>query len=167
MINSIKNTILPLVIIVLLSCSKPIMVNSTPLSDHSRDGETSLIGMEKNILYYINQHRRSIGLSDLIMLEQASQKATEHSMDMAKRKTGFGHEGFDTRVKYIAKNTGAVSAAAENIAYGQLSAKEVVDGWLHSPGHKRNIEGNYTYTGIGLAKDRDGVIYFTQIFIRK
>lgn len=167
MIKLIKNVTLPFIIIALLSCSKPIMVNSTPSSDHSRDKEISLIGMEKNILYYINLHRRSIGLTDLIMLEQASQKATEHSVEMAKRITGFGHEGFETRIKYISQKTGAISAAAENVAYGQLSAREVVDGWLHSPGHKKNIEGNYTYTGIGLAKDRDGIIYFTQIFIRK
>jgi uncharacterized protein YkwD len=162
-----KKIILPLVIIALLSCSKPILVNSTPMSTHSREGETNLIGMEKNILYYINQHRRSIGLSDLVMLEQASQKATEHSIDMAKRITGFGHDGFETRVKYISQKTGAVSAAAENVAYGQMSAREVVDGWLHSPGHRKNIEGNYTYTGIGLARDRDGVIYFTEIFIKR
>ncbi len=167
MINSIKNIILPMVVIALLSCSKPIIVNSTPLSNYSRDRETSLIGMEKNILYYINQHRRSIGLRDLIMLEQASRKAKEHSIDMARRITGFGHEGFETRVKYISQKTGAVSSAAENVAYGQMSAREVVDGWLHSQGHRKNIEGNYTYTGIGIAKDRDGVTYFTQIFIKR
>ena len=167
MINSIKKIILPLVIIALLSCSKPILVNSTPMSSHSRGAETNLIGMEKNILYYINQHRRSIGLSDLVMLEPASQKATEHSVDMAKRSTGFGHDGFEKRVKYISQKTGAVSAAAENVAYGQMSAREVVDGWLHSPGHRKNIEGRYTYTGIGLARDRDGVIYFTEIFIKR
>jgi hypothetical protein len=34
---------------------------------------------------------------------------------------------------------------------GPMGAREVVDGWLHSPGHRRNIEGDFRLTGIGLA----------------
>jgi uncharacterized protein YkwD len=124
-------------------------------------------GMEKNILYYINEHRTALGLPALVMLPEASRQAAEHSEEMAEKKTDFGHEGFEERVRDISEKTGAVSAAAENVAYGQLDARSVVDGWLHSPGHKKNIEGNYTFTGIGIAKDRNGVIFFTQIFIRK
>jgi len=47
-----------------------------------------------------------------------------------------------------------------------MTAREVVDGWLHSPGHKRNIEGDFIFTGIGHARDKKGDIYFTQIFSR-
>jgi uncharacterized protein YkwD len=60
-----------------------------------------------------------------------------------------------------------MSASAENVAYGQLSAQAVVKGWINSAPHRKNMEGNYTLTGIGLYKDRKGVIYFTQIFLRK
>lgn len=64
------------------------------------------------------------------------------------------------------KNNGWITASAENVAYGQLSAKEVVKGWLNSPGHKKkNIEDNYTLTGIGVYTDKKGVIFFTQIFV--
>jgi uncharacterized protein YkwD len=48
-----------------------------------------------------------------------------------------------------------------------LTAHKVVDGWLHSPGHKKNIEGDYNFTGIGVSKDKNGRIYYTQIFLRK
>jgi uncharacterized protein YkwD len=47
-----------------------------------------------------------------------------------------------------------------------MGAREVVDGWLNSPGHRRNIEGDFRLTGIGIAKRSDGMVYFTQIFIR-
>ena len=57
--------------------------------------------------------------------------------------------------------------AAENLAYGELSAEAVVKGWINSPGHKKNIEGNYTLTGIGTYQDAKGVIYFTQLFMRQ
>ncbi len=71
------------------------------------------------------------------------------------------------RIADIRKAAGFISGAAENVAYGNMTAAKVVDGWLHSPGHKKNIEGNYNLTGIGTVQREDGVIYFTQIFIKK
>ena len=85
---------------------------------------------------------------------------------MASGKVGFGHSGFNSRAKAIQKSMNSVTSVAENVAEGQMTAREVVDGWLHSPGHKKNIEGNFTLTGIGYASDKKGNIYFTQIFSR-
>jgi uncharacterized protein YkwD len=82
-------------------------------------------------------------------------------------KRSFGHDGFDNRIADIRKSAGFIRGAAENVAYGQLTAAQVVDGWLNSPGHKKNIEGDYNLTGIGTVQREDGVIYFTQIFIKK
>lgn len=159
---------LSLLAIGLFSCSRNVLVNTAPVHYSVEEvEEINLGGIEKNILYYINEHRKSIGLHSLSILNEASVKAAEHSADMAAGRTGFGHDGFEQRVKYIASKTGAYAAAAENIAYGKLTARQVVEGWLNSPGHKKNIEGNYTFTGIGIAKDNKGVIFFTQIFIRK
>jgi uncharacterized protein YkwD len=52
------------------------------------------------------------------------------------------------------------------ISSGPMGAREVVDGWLRSPGHRRNIEGDFRLTGIGVATARNGMVYFTQIFIK-
>ena len=131
------------------------------------DDKVSLAGMEKNILRYVNDYRRQIGKPELKMIDVASAEADKHSENMAARRTGFGHDGFENRVARIGKQIGGVSAAAENVAYGELTAKEVVNGWLHSPGHKKNIEGNYTLTGIGVARDRSGTIFYTQIFLHQ
>ncbi|RFM28317.1 CAP domain-containing protein [Deminuibacter soli] len=115
----------------------------------------------------MNQHRREIGKPELKMIDPASTAAEKHSANMAARRTGFGHEGFEDRVGNVGKQIGGISGAAENVAYGELTAQEVVNGWLHSPGHKKNIEGNYNLTGIGVAKDKNGTIFYTQIFLRK
>ncbi len=123
--------------------------------------------MNQQILQLINQHRKSIGKSDLQMIDVASSQAIQHSRDMMNGATPFGHEGFEQRVDVVKKSIGFINAAAENVAYGQMSADEVVDGWLHSPGHKKNIEGDYNLTGIGVSQNKDGVIYFTQIFVLK
>ena len=57
------------------------------------------------------------------------------------------------------------TSGAENVAYGAETAEEVVRMWLKSPGHKKNIEGKYNYTGIGIARGRNGQLYYTQLFI--
>lgn len=133
----------------------------------SGDG-VSLDGMEKGILYYVNEHRKSIGKPALQMLDAANAQAAIHSRNMAQKKTPFSHDGFETRVATINKQTASnYGGAAENVAYGEMTAEEVVDGWLHSPGHKKNIEGNYNLTGIGVSKDRNGTVFYTQIFLRK
>jgi len=130
--------------------------------------EIDISTMANDILFYVNKHRKAIGKSELQMLTAASTEATRHSANMAAKRVSFGHTDFEKRVSAISRALGGtVSGAAENVADGKLTAQQVVDGWLHSPGHKKNIEGNYTLTGIGLAKDAGGIIYFTQIFIHK
>ncbi len=118
------------------------------------------------ILVYVNQYRHSKGLPALQPQSFISSVALQHSRDMLTGKTPFGHEGFNQRIDEIRQRLGPLHVAAENVASGPMSAREVVDGWLHSPGHRRNIEGDFRLTGIGLAEDSRGMIYFTQIFIR-
>jgi uncharacterized protein YkwD len=120
--------------------------------------------MEEEILYYANLDRKTMGLAPLKMNADESEIAAKHSRDMASGKVPFGHDGLSDRANAIRKKLGELHAVGENVASGQMNAKEVVDGWLKSPGHKRNIEGDFTLTGIGYAKDRNSVIYFTQIF---
>jgi chitodextrinase len=53
----------------------------------------------------------------------------------------------------------------ENIAWGYTTAQSVVNGWLGSPGHKANIENpNFTSTGVGVASNAAGQLYWTQSF---
>jgi uncharacterized protein YkwD len=126
-------------------------------------GDTSI---DEDILYYVNLDRKSKGLKPLQLNKVESSLAEQHSRDMASGKVPFGHDGLNDRARAIQKQLGSVTAVGENVASGPMTAKEAVDGWLHSPGHKRNIEGDFTLTGIGWAKGQNGVIYFTQIFSR-
>lgn len=122
--------------------------------------------MSADILRYVNEHRRSIGLKPLQANSYISSIALGHSKDMLTGRTPFGHEGFQQRIDVIRKHLGPLHVAAENVAEGPMSAREVVNGWLHSPGHRRNIEGDFHLTGIGVATARNGMIYFTQIFTK-
>ncbi|MBB5295886.1 CAP domain-containing protein [Deinococcus metallilatus] len=63
--------------------------------------------------------------------------------------------------------TGArVRASGENIAAGQATPEEVVQGWLHSPGHCHNIMGDFQRIGISYVNRPDSPYgrYWTQVF---
>jgi uncharacterized protein YkwD len=122
---------------------------------------------ETDILFYVNEYRASKGLQALEMNAGMCLQAEKHSAGMASGKVSFGHDGFEERVKVIARKIGNIRSSAENVAYGNLSPKEVVDIWLKSPGHRKNIEGKYTLTGIGIATGKGNVVFFTQIFTGK
>jgi uncharacterized protein YkwD len=124
-----------------------------------------LDSMGTEILQFVNEDRKKHGLSILEMNAMESSLAAGHSHDMASGKVKFGHDGFNARARAIQKALGSTEIG-ENVASGLMTAREVVDGWLNSPGHKKNIEGNFTLTGIGYASDKKGNIFFTQIFSR-
>jgi uncharacterized protein YkwD len=86
---------------------------------------------------------------------------------MANKKIPFGHDGFDGRMERLSKQLKPTYSFAENVAMGATTAQEVVTQWLNSPGHKKNIEGDYNLTGIGIVKGKDGNLYYTQIFINR
>ncbi|PSK93044.1 CAP domain-containing protein [Taibaiella chishuiensis] len=123
--------------------------------------------MTEDILYFTNKFRSSKGLKPLVLLDELSEQAQAHSKNMARKKVGFGHKGFDKRTAAIRSELGWGSAFAENVAYGHLDAEAVVNLWINSPGHRKNLLGDYTHIGIGIAEARDGSLYFTQIFLAK
>ncbi len=122
---------------------------------------------EQEVLQYTNEFRATKGLPPLTMNEAISTEARHHSADMATGRSEFGHDGFDDRIKTITKKIGKVKAAAENVAYGQLDAKKVVDRWSKSPGHRKNMLGNYALIGIGIVRGEGNMLYFTQIFAKQ
>lgn len=118
-----------------------------------------------DVLEQTNKFRKSRGLPALILNDDLNEIAQKHSANMASGRTVFGHSGFKQREKEAKKKITRASAFAENVAYGASSGKEVVTMWKNSPGHRRNILGDYKYIGIGTAKDSRGYIYFTQVFV--
>lgn len=121
--------------------------------------------LRDEILKYTNELRQKKGLAVLEMREDLNNIATRHSTDMAKGSTSFGHNGFDNRRQAAGKLIPGMNAFAENVAYGANTAKEVVTMWNKSSGHRRNMLGNYKYIGIGVASDKNGVMYYTQVFV--
>lgn len=130
--------------------------------------DKSLAAMEQAVHTQINQYRASRGLPSLALDARISQQARLHSQNMASKQSPFSHQGFQQRVQAIAQSI-SYRAAAENVAYNQGyqdPAKQSVQGWIKSTGHRQNIEGQFNLTGVGVAKNSRNEYYFTQVFIR-
>lgn len=94
--------------------------------------------------------------------------AQGHATDMAAADY-FSHTGRDDSsvADRVTRQGYAWSAVGENIAAGQRTAAEVMDGWLASPGHCRNImNGTYTELGVGKATNTASTyqVYWVQNF---
>lgn len=118
-----------------------------------------------DVIKYTNQFRRSRGLAPLEMRTDLNALALKHSQDMANGKKSFGHSGYDRRVVQIKKVFGTCKTA-ENVAYGATDAKDAVNTWKGSSGHRKNMLGDYKYIGVGTARNKRGVIFYTQIFVK-
>lgn len=118
----------------------------------------------------INRERRRAGLHPLVSEERLTRAARLHAANMAARRelshtlSGATTSTLVSRVQGVGYR---YSSIAENIAYGPVTADELAGGWMRSPGHRANIlNDRYTETGVGVARSRDGVPYYCQVFGR-
>jgi uncharacterized protein YkwD len=115
----------------------------------------------------VNRHRRARGRPALGSDARIAEQARLHSAAMAAGRTPLGHRGFDDRVAALHRVM-TCRRTAENVAFNQGHrdpAAEAVRGWLGSRGHRENIEGPYELTGVGVASNAAGEVFFTQIFV--
>lgn len=114
------------------------------------------------VVALVNKERVKAGLKPLVVHTNLTKMAKTKAIDMFKTKY-FNHtsptygspfdmmDAFNITYKY----------AGENIAMGQKSAKEVVEDWMNSPGHKANIlNSHYNLIGVGYYNG-----YWVQEFI--
>jgi len=125
--------------------------------------------LEKQVVTLVNQERAKQGLAPLTDNSKLSNVARTKSEDMV-AKNYFSHTSptYGSPFDMMKQFGITYSAAGENIAMGQPTAASVMDGWMNSPGHRANIlNSNFTDIGVGVAKNADGTIYWTQEFIGK
>lgn len=120
-------------------------------------GTPAAAGPEDLVLTAVNAARAKAGCGPLEVDPRLAAAATSHARAMADQDF-FAHVGKDgSRLSArIARQGYSYRAAAENIAAGQDSAREVVASWLGSAGHRRNIlDCGMTDTGIAVVYQPD------------
>ncbi len=141
------------------------LTNCTPSSSWG----TNRADLAAQVVTLINQYRAGKGLSQLAISSPLTASSAWKSLHMA----GYGYFAHDdpsppvTRSAFQrAKDCGFSGTTwGENIAYGYSTAQSVVNGWLGSAGHKANIENAaFRTTGVGVAADSSGRLYWTQSF---
>lgn len=123
---------------------------------------------ENEVVKLVNAERSKRGLAPLKQNWQLSRVARYKSQDMI-NKGYFSHTSptYGSPFQMMEAFGVKFTAAGENIAYGQKTPSEVMNAWMNSPGHRSNIlSSSYQEIGVGLAKDKSGRSYWTQMFIK-
>ena len=125
---------------------------------------------ESRIFDLINAQRRRQGLRPLVYNPQLDRMAKIQAENMA-RYQKMAHvipdaslPSLGDRARYVGYVYGRL---AENVALGYPNAETVVEGWMNSSGHRRNIlDGEVVETGVGIARSAAGGLYYCQVFGR-
>jgi uncharacterized protein YkwD len=118
--------------------------------------EAALDGERRQFEQLANAHRLSVGCASLRWDRGTAAVAQAHAEDMVRRNY-FSHKNPDGRSPFDRLRAADVRymAAAENIAFGYRTAAGVLEGWINSKGHRRNLENcRYTHHGVGLNDGR-------------
>ena len=111
------------------------------------------------VLNLVNKERTSRGLPALVMDQDLMDAAMQRAAETVFL---FDH----TRPSGYSCFTATFKAFGENIAYGSwpyYGAEEIMNGWMHSEGHRANILGDYETIGIGCFQ-YEGVALWVQLF---
>lgn len=112
----------------------------------------------------VNAARRDAGLSELELDADLCAAAQARAQEIAQ---SFSHTRPDGSSCFMILEEFGISyrAAGENIAMGQRTPEEVMDGWMNSSGHRANIlNGTFTSIGVGYYVDGAGAAHWVQIF---
>lgn len=112
-----------------------------------------------------NAFRQSEGRCLLIWNQTMAEIAAEHSKNMGDGVVPIGHQGFNKRFRRFPFRS--TRGGAENVAMSHGlgdPGKVAVDGWIKSPGHRKNLLGNFTIMAIGVYINLHGAFFLTQLF---
>jgi uncharacterized protein YkwD len=167
--NQVVPRFLPIIVILVLAAFSRAEAQQTTDSQSRMSGADYRSGVEQETFSLVNQYRKTHELSLLAWDDSIAKVARAHSKDMATGEVDFGHEGFSDRVGYLKTVMTGLWGAGENVLMtSELDqvAQRAVALWLRSPHHLENIRGDYNYSGLGVWQDKNGAIYFTQIFVK-
>ena len=125
--------------------------------------------IEQKVFESTNQERKKKDLAPLKLSAALSKVARAHSANMAKQEK-LDHVLDDKNPLDRMRDAGyKFMKGAENIAYGdeEITLATIMKAWMESKAHADNIlSPDYTEIGIGIAKDKSGTLYYTQVFAK-
>ena len=112
----------------------------------------------------VNRERAKAGLSPVTADTSIQAAAQVRAREIEK---SFSHTRPDGSSFNTALTQQGVTyrGSGENIAWGQKTPEQVMNGWMNSEGHRANIlNKNFTKIGVGYHQNASGTNYWTQLF---
>ena len=137
-------------------------VPETPDNDSSEDN--IVLSYAEQVVKLVNEERTKAGLSPLTMDADITAAANVRASEI---KQSFSHTRPDGRSFSTALQEQGVTfrGSGENIAWGQRTPEQVMNGWMNSDGHRANIlNENFKNIGVGYYQDENGRNHWVQLF---
>lgn len=144
--------------------SEPVVTPTEPAVPSQTESAEFNTEFEAQVLRLINAERDKYGLSPLVQDSGATQVAHLRAKEIVQ---SFSHTRPNGSSCFTAAGELGVTyrSAGENIAYGFPTPEAVVNGWMNSEGHRKNIlSSSFGKIGIGCYES-GGVLYWSQFFI--
>ncbi|KAJ1861016.1 hypothetical protein LPJ73_001154, partial [Coemansia sp. RSA 2703] len=112
----------------------------------------------QEMLTLLNNLRAKVGKKALVLNSNMNKLAQDHSDYQASIKTMTHNDTkpLGDRVKAYGIRWGGI---AENVVYNTKTVSQAIQAWANSPGHYRNMIGDYEIVGFGETN-----LYWTQNF---
>ena len=155
-----------LLLAIVPACATPVLVGGPA----SGTPATSSSGAAAEVVSITNDARARSGLRALAVSARLTEAARLHAEQMASYQQ-LAHTISGARYPTMQSRLEAVgyvyAGAAENVAWNQRGAQEVMSTWLNSSGHRANImDPNLTEIGVAVARSAKGEPYWVQVFGR-
>ncbi len=118
----------------------------------------------QQVIDLVNDERSKAGLSAVTEATDVSAAAAIRAQEIT---SNFSHTRPDGTYYNTVLDQSGISywGSGENIAYGQKTPAEVMNGWMNSQGHRANIlNASYTKIGVAYYQNSNGVTYWVQLF---
>ncbi len=149
-----------------MSCKTPSVEKINPIDKYMNFQTVDSLKERNEYLDLLSLLRRERGLPDLIVSEVMNEVAQEHSQKMASGDVPFTHDGSTERCQTISSELLSGKVCTEIIAKGLNSAEKVLQHWAASRSHLGHLLNPLSnHTGVGVASDSSGSLYWTQIFV--
>lgn len=135
------------------------------VQEPEEDGaDEAALSYAQQVVKLVNEERAKAGLPALTVQTDITKAANVRAKEIRQQ---FSHTRPDGSSFSTALKEQGVSyrGSGENIAYGQKTPAQVMEGWMNSSGHRANIlNANYKNIGVGYYQDERGVNHWVQLF---
>lgn len=157
-------------VVLVAACSPPPRPVRVPMSTAPSPAAASDGSLAGSIHAQVNDYRRTLGKPALPRHAGLDRMARAHAESMRRNHGQSGrisHDGFEER-SLEARRLMGMSDVGENVGTCRGSrsgaAGMLVTAWTGSAGHRMNLKGAWSRTGIGAVVDADGRVFAVQIF---